>query len=402
MSTSLEDVQRFLTHALEDGVSAFKRGEMQTVEDQLGPIVHLAKIFASAMMYRGMTHARCGLRDSAVDHLEKSSFLDASCQNEIQREGYNNYVNGFFGNRKLFAQTGEAIHDPGKQAWGVSRWPNEELSIKNTDELKKAIYEYIVPSVAMYPPFIDKTSSVVTLGSCFAQHIGRALLNRGIRVNVNNFNDAATNTFAIRHFFDWLETGGGNKFTNWFQVMHGEEIRQEAVNDLMACDALILTFGVAPCLFNERSGEFAFTKPHADKTNFPYDEGNYALRTTTVQENADNMLDIIRCVRRLNKSCRIVISVSPVPLWGTNEFPSVVVADCLSKSTIRLAVHQVVSQTEGTIYWPSFEIVRWFGGHSDFKMYGADDGESRHVNMSVVGAIMDSFLDVFMKHESPP
>ena len=48
----------------------------------------------------------------------------------------------------------------------------------------------------------------------------------------------------------------------------------------------------------------------------------------------------------------------------------------------------------GTYYWPSFEIVRWLGGHVG-PFYGVDDGSSLHVSEALVGVITDLFIDQF-------
>jgi len=57
--------------------------------------------------------------------------------------------------------------------------------------------------------------------------------------------------------------------------------------------------------------------------------------------------------------------VSPVPLKATFERLSPIIADCVSKSILRVAAHEFMSSAAGagTIYWPSFEVFRWLGGH---------------------------------------
>jgi hypothetical protein len=79
---------------------------------------------------------------------------------------------------------------------------------------------------------------------------------------------------------------------------------------------------------------------------------------------------------------------------GTAEMASAVLADCVSKSSLRAALHEVLAggTHAGVHYWPSFEIVRWLGGHAGFAVYGADDANSRHVNEAVVRLIVERFL----------
>ena len=89
----------------------------------------------------------------------------------------------------------------------------------------------------------------------------------------------------------------------------------------------------------------------------------------------------------------IVLTLSPVPLRATFEPISCFAADCLSKSILRAAIGEVTagSQAANVHYWPSFEIVRWMGGHLAVSMYG-EDGNTRHVNRFAVKMIVDSFM----------
>ncbi|MBE0630605.1 MAG: GSCFA domain-containing protein, partial [Burkholderia vietnamiensis] len=65
-----------------------------------------------------------------------------------------------------------------------------------------------------------------------------------------------------------------------------------------------------------------------------------------------------------------------------------------SKSTLRVVAHEFVTSNPDVIYWPSFEIVRWLGGHVG-PFYGNDDDAALHVGDHVVKAITDSFIEHF-------
>jgi hypothetical protein len=71
-------------------------------------------------------------------------------------------------------------------------------------------------------------------------------------------------------------------------------------------------------------------------------------------------------------------------------------ADCLSKSTLRVAADQIVGTTPGCIYSPSFEIVRWLGAYIP-GMYGAEDGTPHHVSESIVQMIMGLFSKFYLR-----
>jgi hypothetical protein len=44
-------------------------------------------------------------------------------------------------------------------------------------------------------------------------------------------------------------------------------------------------------------------------------------------------------------------------------------------------------------YWPSFEVVRWVGSHLG-PVFGAEDGQPRHVSNFVVDAIVRNFISI--------
>jgi hypothetical protein len=68
----------------------------------------------------------------------------------------------------------------------------------------------------------------------------------------------------------------------------------------------------------------------------------------------------------------------------------------VSKSTLRVALDRVVGRgLPGVFYWPSFEIVRWVGGHVPWPAYGFNRGDSRHVTRYLVAEIIDAFVESF-------
>src|SRR5262249_14612568 len=123
------------------------------------------------------------------------------------------------------------------------------------------------------------------------------------------------------------------------------------------------------------------------------------FRTASVADNAANVRTIIGMLRAINPTATVVLSLSPVPLGSTSEFPSAIVADCLSKSTLRVAADQIVRDTSlNAFYWPSFEMVRWVSGHHG-RVYGNDDGSSHHIDQAVIDSIIDSFIKIFASPE---
>jgi hypothetical protein len=119
------------------------------------------------------------------------------------------------------------------------------------------------------------------------------------------------------------------------------------------------------------------------------------MRTTTCSENIANLQRAIALIRVLAPTALVVITVSPVPLFATTEMPSALMADCVSKSVLRAAVHEVVSADRTLIYFPAFEIVRWLSAYTNTHIFGEDDRSSRHVSNWVVDFIVSSFASRF-------
>ena len=130
-----------------------------------------------------------------------------------------------------------------------------------------------------------------------------------------------------------------------------------------------------------------------------FDPAKHQFRNLTHAEVLADLEALIQGLAEVNPAMKLIFTVSPVPLAGANEFESAVVADCLSKSTLRLACHEALSgqaRAGQAVYWPSFEIVRWLGGHfgaSAPPAFGGDDGNTRHVSKWLVKLIVRLFLE---------
>jgi hypothetical protein len=161
---------------------------------------------------------------------------------------------------------------------------------------------------------------------------------------------------------------------------------------LRQSDVFILTLGSAPAFFDPATGDFVLSRPSA---LWALGE-DYVYRTTSVKENVENTLHVIKFVRSVSPAIKIIVTVSPSPLMVTSEFESAVQADCLSKSTMRLVAQEVVyhSNISDILYWPSYEIFRWAGSNSS-NYFAADDGAAWHVSEEKVVGTVEAFIDMF-------
>lgn len=277
-------------------------------------------------------------------------------------------------------------------------WPDRQQLFEDP---RRLLEKYLLRG---YPaePFVTSGTCFMTLGSCFAQNLARHLAAEGFTVHDEPIGEEVNSTYANRYLLKWIEQGPVDGPTGVVDEVFGHQRRMRLRRALVAADALVLTLGVAPCFFDQQTGEFAFSALKSP-TGQQYLEQNCVMRTTSVAENVANLHEIVDTAARIaGRPHKVVFTLSPVALAGTTEFYSAVIADCLSKSTLRLACQEVIEARPQIIYWPSFEIVRWLGVHytrPDAPVFGAEDGNTRHVSNWLVQLIVQLFIE---RHRGQP
>jgi hypothetical protein len=295
---------------------------------------------------------------------------------------------------RALLQVARAREDKAKPARRPRTWPPRASRFA---DLKHLLRRYLLDGLPDGLD-IDPRHPLMTLGSCFAENLAQRLLALGFRVHHELIGEEVNTTYANRYLLEWVEHGPTSAPTRAMEQVYGPELRTRLADGIGSSSVFILTFGVAPCFFDDDTGEFVFSWGESSiAKDYLYER--CSMRTTTVAENVHNIRCIIESLRRLSgRDPAIVVTVSPVPLSGTTELSSAIIADCISKSTLRLACHEVLSGGAGprVHYWPSFEIVRWIGPHLGPEhppAYGADDGNSRHVSSWLVDTVVDLFLE---------
>jgi len=263
-------------------------------------------------------------------------------------------------------------------------------------DLTSLIKNHIAFDLRNSEKFINKHTRFFTMGSCFARNISRALNQNGYVSNHMEISEAINTTFANRAFVDFLagDSRPGSVSERIRELLPPNWSAENTLQLIRTSDVFVITLGVAPAFFDRTTAEFVL--PRHTLLNSRALAEKFRFRTTSVQENVDNVLYFIKFIRSLSNTTRIVITVSPVPLQASFEFESCVVADCLSKSTMRLTAHEVVNNSglDNIVYWPSFEIFRW-AGSSASSFYAADDGAAWHVSEEKVNQTISAFIDVF-------
>ncbi|MDE5622774.1 MAG: GSCFA domain-containing protein [Alistipes sp.] len=213
---------------------------------------------------------------------------------------------------------------------------------------------------------------ILTLGSCFAEHIAGQLAAAKFRVVSNPtgilFNPlsvvAALRGYAAPVRREELHTDG----ERWFHYgFHGDfsdrdpdaalrrmnEAREAGVAALAAADRVIVTFGTA--WVYERQGEVVANchrRPAAE----------FVRRRLTVGEIVEA---VAGAVEGALAGKRIILTVSPVRHLGDG-----LAGNALSKAVLRLAAEELAARCGEVEYFPAFEILT--DDLRDYRFY-ADD-----------------------------
>jgi hypothetical protein len=275
----------------------------------------------------------------------------------------------------------------------IGRYPETRDFVGDFDSLVK---DHIAVNLRSESKFVNKDTRFFTMGSCFARNLARSLLDRGYGASHLEISEYINTTFANKVFVDWLSGAEINPAVREriVELLPPEWSRENTLEVIRTADVFILTLGVAPAFFDRLTGDFVLPRPSGLNSRVLAEK--YLFRTTSVQENVDNVLHLINFIRSVSPAIKVIVTVSPVPIIASFEFESAVQADCLSKSTMRLAAHEVVNNSglENILYWPSFEVFRWAGSNAG-NYYAADDGAAWHVSADKVAGTVKAFVDMF-------
>ncbi|MGP6088767.1 GSCFA domain-containing protein [Antarctobacter jejuensis] len=293
--------------------------------------------------------------------------------------------------------------------------------------------ELLDPMIAA--PFgISRTDKIVTAGSCFAQHVARALSDAGFDHHVTEAaHPLVDEETARKHQFGVYSARYGNVYTArqlrqllerafgqfepeekvWVSPEPGtgvvdpfrpqvqpngftdaEELQldrrqhlacvRRAIEDM---DVFVFTIGLTEAWEDRRDGAVFPLAPGV--AGGSYAPERYGFVNFGVDECRSDLFAAISLIRERNPKVRIVLTVSPVSLNATYMPRHVLVSTTWSKAVLRIVVEDAVQAFADTVYFPSFEIIT--SPHLRGR-YIATDG--REVLLEGV----DHVMRVFLKH----
>ena len=123
------------------------------------------------------------------------------------------------------------------------------------------------------------------------------------------------------------------------------------------------------------------------------------MRMSTFNETKKYITNIYHLIRGLTPDTTIIFTVSPVPIDSVLGISdplnlNAIEIDCISKSTIRSALYEVMSDIKISLdknlfYLPSYEIVRWVAPLTGIPIFGNEDAASRHVSNDILNSVCE-------------
>lgn len=251
---------------------------------------------------------------------------------------------------------------------------------------------------------IDHHQHMMLIGSCFSNEIGKKLDESGFNVMVNPFgtlfnpisiseslghivrNTAMTNNDFFEQNGIWLtykaHSSFGNENLNNAIVNCNKRI-SEAHHFFNHTNILVLTLGTAWAYEYNKTGKIV-----AGCHKTPANE--FTKRKLGVNEIISEHSHLIEHLLNINPKLKIIYTISPV-----KHLKDGFVENNWSKSTLNIAVHELIRRFECCDYYPAFEIQQ--DDLRDYRFYKSD---LVHPNELATEYIYDHFKRSFFSAQT--
>ncbi|MEY8829264.1 GSCFA domain-containing protein [Sedimentitalea sp. XS_ASV28] len=284
------------------------------------------------------------------------------------------------------------------------------------------------PGVHLHP-VIARETRVATAGSCFAQHVARAMVKDGLTYYVAEnapddmpediaadqgyglFSARYGNIYSTRQLLQliqraygrftpienaWPKNGGyvdpfrpniGELFDSPQAVEAGRKAHLAKVREMFeTLDVFVFTLGLTEGWFDRRDGAAYPVTPGAvtkgaDPANFEFANHDYG-------DVKSDLIAFLGELAAINPQAQVVLTVSPVPLIATYSDTDALTATTYSKSVLRAAAGDVARDYSNVQYFPSYEIIT--GSYNRGAYFGED---LREIESRGVAHVMEVFRE---------
>lgn len=277
---------------------------------------------------------------------------------------------------------------------------------------------------------LSKRHEIVTAGSCFAQHIGKALAQNGYtwfnaepapdkfgdtlakEYNYGVFSFRTGNIYTAAALKQWVfwalgkeaspqevwEKGGRfydpfrpaiepNGFASAEEMLKSRQTTLEAIRRAVTdCSRFVFTLGLTEGWVNKEHGYAYAMCPGTLAGEFNPDL--HAFTNFEYREIQTDLVAALRAMREVNPKIRVLLTVSPVPLTATASGEHVLTATTYSKSVLRAVAGEVNNKFPFVDYFPSYEIITAPAFRGMFY-----EPNMRSVHPDGVAFVMSSFFE---------
>lgn len=331
----------------------------------------------------------------------------------------------FYAHQELTALNRRAYEAGGRANPNAVFWPDPTDS-RNGRSL------YTELPFARRTPLIDKSTQIVSAGSCFATEVAHALQRDGYSYLVKESNKGKDGSY------EFIDSGDlPNASAAWGIIFNTPSFRQlvEKAFEIRALPKILWTQQIGGKLryldpFREN---IAFASPEAFEANYPehiaaartaflemdvlvitlglnevwYFKADGAVfsrspwrtapslvghKALTVEENVADLVRMTEILRVHNPNVQIICTLSPVALHATfrGDAEHIVTANAHSKAILRVAAEEYARRCKGVYYFPAYEAVTV----STERPWAPDQ---RHVAPEAVKNVMTLFHQTFVK-----
>jgi hypothetical protein len=274
---------------------------------------------------------------------------------------------------------------------------------------------------------VPREAKVATAGSCFAQHISRALHEHGFNYYVAEpapagltaepagygvFSARYGNIYTARQLVQLFDRAVGDflpeedawqradgRFVDPFrprvepqgfaslQALDADRNRHlAAVRDMFeSLDFLVFTLGLTEAWVSRIDGAVFPLAPGVVADGL--DGKRHAFVNFSVADTIEDLEAFVDRLKACNRHAQVILTVSPVPLAATYEARHVLTATTYSKSVLRAAAEEVARHHPQVHYFPAYEIIT--GAFNRGRYF---DHDLRSVTPEGVGHVMRLFM----------
>lgn len=279
-------------------------------------------------------------------------------------------------------------------------------------------------------PDLTGKEKFATAGSCFAQHIGRHIAERGEanyldleqaplfipesereNFGYNMYTCRYGNIYTSRQLLQIAQEAMGErpisrhawkKDGRYFDAIRptvdpaGHDsaetvyrLRAEHLSNvaqmLKSLDVFVFTLGLTETWVDIEDGTVFPTAPGVVAGDPENDKAYY--KNLSIDEIRDDLTNFWQLLTSLNSDAKMILTVSPVPLIATASGQHVLSATTYSKSVLRVAAEELASSESNIYYFPSYEIINSAAGRGYYF-----EPDLRSVNDNGVEFVMSHFF----------